>query len=164
MSLQRLRLSLERLIPPGNADTTRLADFESLFLTSRQCSEKYQRLIPEMLNAGNSEEPADFEQTMMWFAFKNDKPPDESIFGDNEEEKEERWKKDWLDRMERREWAYLTQPPRVVLTAFEGTDSDHITYVPAVPSHIPPHRSICGGDVRFPQETETARSAVDPLA
>jgi len=46
---------------------------------------------------------------MMWLAFKNDKPPDESIFGENEEEKEEKWKKDWLDRMERRELVHLTR-------------------------------------------------------
>lgn len=103
MSLQRLRLSLQRLIPLGSPDPTLLADLESLFLTSRQCSEKYQRLISEILNTGNSDEPNDFEQGMMWFAFKSDKPLDESIFGDNEEEKEETWKKDWLDRMERRE-------------------------------------------------------------
>ena len=107
MSLQRLRLSLERLIP-RDTDPIRLADLESLFLTSRQCSEKYQCSIPEILNAGNPDEPADFEQTMMWFAFKNDKPSEESIFGDNEEEKEEKWKKDWLDRMERRESVYLS--------------------------------------------------------
>ena len=103
MSLRRLRPSLERLIPRDNAVPIRIADLESLFLTSRQCSDKYHRLVPENLNAGNSEEPADFEQSMMWLAFKNDKPADESIFGDNEEEKEEKWKKDWLDRMERRE-------------------------------------------------------------
>jgi hypothetical protein len=107
MSLQRLHLSLQRLIPPANADPTLLADLESLFLTSRQCSEKYQRSIPEILSTGNPDEPDDFEQGMMWFAFKNDKPPDESIFGENEEEKEEKWKKDWLDRMERRESVHL---------------------------------------------------------
>jgi len=103
MSLQRLYRSLQRLLPLANVDPTHLADLESLFLTPRQCSEKYQRLIPEILNTGNPDEPNDFEQGMMWFAFKSDKPPDESIFGDNEEEKEEKWKKDWLDRMERRE-------------------------------------------------------------
>lgn len=109
MSLQRLHLSLQRLIPPANVDPTLLADLESLFLTSRQCSEKYQRLVPEILSTGNPDEPDGFEQTMMWFAFKNDKPPDESIFAENEEEKEEKWKKDWLDRMERREWVHLAQ-------------------------------------------------------
>ncbi|KAF9653575.1 hypothetical protein BDM02DRAFT_3257668 [Thelephora ganbajun] len=103
MSLQRLHLSLRRLIPPTSPDPTLLADLESLFLTSRQCSEKYQHLIPEVLNTANPDELIDFEQSVMWFAFKNDKPPDESAFGDNEEEKEEKWKKDWLDRMERRE-------------------------------------------------------------
>ena len=109
MSLKRLYLSLQRLVPPAKGDPTFLADLESLFLTSRQCSEKYQRLIPEVLNTGYPDEPNDFEQGMMWFAFKNDKPPDESIFGDNEEEKEEKWKKDWLDRMERRESVHLAQ-------------------------------------------------------
>ena len=108
MSLQRLHPPLQRLFPPANADPTLLADLESLFLTSRQCSEKYQRLIPEILNTGNPDESNDFEQTMMWFGFKNDKPLDESIFGENEEEKEEKWKKDWLDRMERRESVHLT--------------------------------------------------------
>lgn len=104
MSLQRLRLSLERLIPRGNPDLTPIADLESLFLTSRQCSEKYQQSIPGILNAVNPDEPLEFEQSMMWFAFKNDKPPEESVFGGNEEEeREEKWKSDWLDRMERRE-------------------------------------------------------------
>jgi hypothetical protein len=103
MSLRRLRPSLERLIPRDNTNPVWIAHLESLFLTSRQCSDKYHRLVPEILNSGNSEEPADFEQSMMWLAFKNDKPADESIFGDNEEEKEEKWKKDWLDRVERRE-------------------------------------------------------------
>ena len=105
MSLRRLHLSLRRIVSPIRTDL--LGDLESLFLTSRQCSEKYQRLISGILSTGNPDEPNDFEQAMMWFAFKNDKPPDESIFGDNEEEKEERWKKDWLDRMERRESANL---------------------------------------------------------
>ena len=109
MSLQRLYLSLQRLVPQANADPALLADLESLFLTSRQCSEKYHRLVPEILNTGNSDAPNDFEQGMMWFAFKNDKPPDESGYGDNEEEKEEKWKKDWLDRMERRESVYFDQ-------------------------------------------------------
>ena len=99
-------MSLQRLVPRANADPTHLANLESLFLTSRQCSEKYQRLIPGILNTGDPDVPSDFEQGMMWLGFKNDKPPDESIFGDNEEEKEERWKKDWLDRMERRESVY----------------------------------------------------------
>ncbi|KAF9788012.1 hypothetical protein BJ322DRAFT_598281 [Thelephora terrestris] len=103
MSLRRLRSSLERLIPRDDADPTRLANLDALFLTSRQCSDKYHRLVPEILNTGNSDSPADFEQSMMWLAFKNDKPADESIFEDNEEEKDEKWKKDWLDRMERRE-------------------------------------------------------------
>ena len=103
MSLRRLRSSLERLIPRDDADPTRLANLEALFLTSRQCSDKYHRLVPEILNTGNSDSPANFEQSMMWLAFKNDKPADESIFEDNEEEKDEKWKKDWLDRMERRE-------------------------------------------------------------
>ena len=109
MSLQRLHPSLQRLIPPANADPTLLADLESLFLTSRQCSEKYQRSMPEILSTGNPDEPDGFEQAMMWLAFKNDKPPDESTFGENEEEKDEKWKKDWLDRMERRELVHLTQ-------------------------------------------------------
>jgi len=65
--------------------------------------------MPEILNTGNPDEPDGFEQTMMWLAFKNDKPPDESILGENEEEKEEKWKKDWLDRMERRELVYPAQ-------------------------------------------------------
>lgn len=104
MPLRRLRLSLERLIPRDAADPSRIADLESLFLTSRQCSEKYQRLIPGILNTVNSDDsPELFEQSMMWFAFKNDKPQDESGFGGDEEEREEKWKLDWLDRMERRE-------------------------------------------------------------
>ena len=106
MSLRRLHPSLQRLIPRANVDPTPIADLESLFLTSRQCSEKYQRLIPAILDAGDPDVPSDFEQGMMWLGFKNDKPLDESIFGDNEEEKEEKWKKDWLDRMERRESVY----------------------------------------------------------
>lgn len=159
MSSQRLPVSLERLLP-RNAGPTQLVDLESLFLTSRQCSEKYQRLIPEILNAGNPDEPADLEQTMMWFAFKNDKPLEESIFGDNEEEKEEKWKKDWLDRMERRELACLPQPLGVSLTGFKSADSNHPTYVPT----MPPRRSVCLGCIHFSQETETAQSATDPLA
>ena len=159
MSLQRLRLSLERLIP-RNTDPARLANLESLFLTSRQCSEKYQRSIPEILNAGNPDEPADFEQTMMWLAFKNDKPSEESVFGDDEEEKEEKWKKDWLDRMERRESVYLSQPLGATLTGSKSADSDHPTYIPTVPRH----RSVCRGCIHFSQETETAQSATDPLA
>lgn len=105
MPLRRLHLSLQRIISPIRTDL--LVDLESLFLTSRQCSEKYQRLVPGILSTGNPDEPNGLEQAMMWLAFKNDKPPDESIFGDNEEEKEEKWKKDWLDRMERRESANL---------------------------------------------------------
>ena len=73
---------------------------------------------------------------MMWLGFKNDKPPDESIFGENEEEKEEKWKKDWLDRMERRESVYLYEISRVMLTTSKGTDSDPPTPVPVVLSHI----------------------------
>ena len=142
MSLQRFHLSLQRLIPSANTDPARLADLESLFLTSRQCSEKYQRSIPEILNTGNPDEPDDFEQTMMWFAFKNDKPPDESIFGENEEEKEEKWKKDWLDRMERRESVHHTLFWGAILTIFKGTDSDTPAFIPAVQSHILPCCSI----------------------
>jgi len=143
MSLQRFHPSLQRLIPPGSADPTLLADLESLFLTSRQCSEKYQRLIPEILGTGNSDEPDDFEQGMMWFAFKNDKPPDESILGDSEEEKEEKWKKDWLDRMERRESVYLTVFSSVTLTTSKGTDPDPLTSISALPSHTTSHHPIC---------------------
>ena len=149
MSLQRLHLSLQRLIPRANDDPTLIADFESLFLTSRQCSEKYQRSIPELLSSGNPEEPNDFEQSVMWFAFKNDKPPGESIFGGDEEEKEEKWKKDWLDRMERRELVYLNQFSCVVLTISKSTDPDPPTSVPAVLSHTLPRRSVCCGRVRF---------------
>ena len=143
MSLQRLHLSLRRLIPQTNDGPALIADLESLFLTSRQCSEKYQRSIPEILNTGNSEEPNDFEQGMMWFAFKNDKPPDESILGGDEEEKEEKWKKDWLDRMERRESVYLSQFSCVMLITSKGTDSNPPTPVPAVPSYTLPHHSVC---------------------
>lgn len=133
MSLQRLCTSLERLIPRGNDDFTRIADLESLFLTSRQCSKKYQRLVPEILSAVNSDEPPDFERVMMWFAFKNDKPPDESTFGGNEEEREEKWKTDWLNRMERRESVILPpDSPRVLLTLLKGTDPNHPTPVPTV--------------------------------
>ena len=149
MSLQRLHLSLQRLLPRANADPTLLADLESLFLTSRQCSEKYQRLIPGILNTGDPDVPSDFEQCMMWLGFKNDKPTDESIFGDNEEEKEEKWKKDWLDRMERRESACPVQSLCVILTTFKGTDSNTLTHVPAVPSHVVPHHSPRRGHVRF---------------
>ena len=149
MSLQRLHLSLQRLIPRANDDPTLIADLESLFLTSRQCSEKYQRSIPELLSSGNPEEPNDFEQGVMWFAFKNDKPPDESIFGGDEEEREEKWKKDWLDRMERRELVYLNQFSCVVLTISKSTDPDPLTSVPAVPSYTLPRRSVCCGRVRF---------------
>lgn len=143
MSLQRLRFSLERLIPRDNTDSTRLTDLESLLLTSRQCSEKYHRLIPEILNTGNPDEPADFEQNMMWFAFKNDRPPDESIFGNNEEEKEERWKKDWLDRMERRELVLFSLSPRIPprgaddLRGFRFRSS-YICFGCATPHPIPP--------------------------
>jgi hypothetical protein len=135
-------MSLERLIPRDDADLTRIADLESLFLTSRQCSEKYQRLIPEILNTVNPEEPVEFEQSMMWFAFKNDKPPDESILGGNEEEREEKWKTDWLDRMERRESVHLPQSLLVLLTVFKGTDPNHLTPVQTVSSRIPSHLSI----------------------
>lgn len=164
MSLQRLRLSLERLILPDNPDSIPIADLESLFLTSRQCSEKYQRFIPEVLNTVNPDEPVEFEQTMMWFGFKNDKPPDESIFGENEEEKEERWKSDWLDRMERRELVCFQHFPRLMLTVFKGTDSNHLTSVPTVPSCNSSYRSTCRSHACFPQETETAQSTTGPLA
>jgi len=93
--------------------------------------------------------PSDFEQGMMWLGFKNDKLPDESIFGDNEEEKEEKWKKDWLDRMERRESVYLGQSSCAMLTTSKGTDSDPLTPVPAVPSHVLPRRSARRGHVGF---------------
>ena len=142
MSVQRLHPSLQRLIPRTNDDPTLIADLESLFLTSRQCSEKYQRSIPEILNTGNSEEPNDFEQCMMWFAFKNDKPPDESILGDNEDEKEEKWKKDWLDRMERRESVYLNQFSCTMLTTSKGTNSNPLAPIPVVLSHILPRGSV----------------------
>lgn len=164
MSLRRLRLSLERLIPRENADPSRIADLESLFLTSRQCSEKYQRLIPEFLNTVNPDEPAEFEQTMIWFAFKNDKLPDESVFGGNEEEREEKWKADWLDRMERRESVYPLRLPRVPLTAFKGTDSNHLTPVPGVSYRTPSHWSVCRRHPCLSQETKTAQSTTDPLA
>ena len=164
MSLRRLHLSLQRLIPPANADSNLLADLESLFLTSRQCSEKYQRLIPEILSTGNPDEPGDFEQGMMWFAFKNDKPPDESIFGDNEEEKEEKWKKDWLDRMERRESVYLIRFSCAILTIPKGADSDPFTSIPAVPSCIIPRRSIYRAQVRFSQEAQTAEQIADAFS
>jgi len=143
MSLQRFHPSLQRLIPPASTDPTLLADLESLFLTSRQCSEKYQRLIPEILGTENPDEPNDFEQGMMWFAFKNDKPPDESILGDNEEEKEEKWKKDWLDRVERRESVYLTLFSSMMLTISKGTDPDPLASIPAMQSHTIPHRPFC---------------------
>ena len=163
MPLLRLHPSLQRLIPRANASPILLADLESLFLTSRQCSEKYQKTIPEILGTGNPDEPNGFEQGMMWFGFKNDKPPDESIFGDNEEEKEERWKKDWLDRMERRESVYLDQFSCVMLTTSKSPGPDPLTPVPAVPSHILPRRSASRGHVRFSQETETAEPAIDTL-
>ena len=163
MSLQRLRLSLERLIPPENADLTRIADLESLFLTSKQCSEKYHRLIPEILGTVNPEEPAEFDQTMMWFAFKNDKPPDESIFGGNEEEREEKWKADWLERMERRESVHFPRFPRVLLTVFKGSDPNNLTPVPNVSPRIPSRRSTCPRRTYFSQETKARQSAVGPL-
>ena len=163
MSLQRLRISLERLIPQDSADPTRLADLESLFLTSRQCSEKYQRLITEILNTGNSDEPADFEQTMMWFAFKNDKPSDESIFGEGEE-KEEKWKKDWLDRMERRESVYHPQILCMILTISKGADSNHFALVPTLLSRLPSHRPIYRGRFGSFQEAKTTQTAFGPLA
>ena len=143
MSLQRLHLSFERLISLDNADPTRIADLESLFLTSRQCSEKYRRLIQEILNTVNLAEPSEFEQSMAWFAFKNDKPPDESISAENEEEREEKWKTDWLNRMERRESVSLPQSPRVLLTVSKGTDSNHLAPIPTLSSRIPSHRSFC---------------------
>jgi len=150
MSLRRLHLSLQRLISRANVDPTLLADLESLFLTSRQCSEKFQHLIPGILNTGDPDVPSDFEQGMMWLAFKNDKPPDESTLGDNEEEKEEKWKKDWLDRMERRESVHPGHSSCVTLTTSKGTDSDPLTPVPAVPSYPIPRRSVRRGRVRFP--------------
>ena len=150
MSLQRLHLSLQRLIPRRNADNALLADLESLFLTSRQCSERYHHLVPELLNIGNPDIPSDPEQAMMWFAFKNDKPPDESTLGENEEEKEEKWKKDWLDRMERRESVCLPRFYCALLSTLKGTGSSPLASVPVMPSHSISHRSARRGHVCLP--------------
>jgi len=100
----------------------------------------------------------------MWLGFKNDKPPDESIFGENEEEKEEKWKKDWLDRMERRESVYPCWISRVMLTTSKSTNSDPLAPVPTVLSHILPRRSARRGNVRFSQETETGEPTIDTFA
>ena len=101
--------------------------------------------MPEILSTGNPDESDGFEQAMMWLAFKNDKPPDESTFGENEEEKEEKWKKDWLDRMERRELVHLTQLSWVILTTSKGTGSDTLASIPDVQSYTLPRCSTYRG-------------------
>jgi hypothetical protein len=91
-----------------------LDEVESLLLTARQCGEKYHTKIPQILLSHNPEEgeTADGEDSqeedmsMMWFAFRHDKPThdDETEYTDGkEDEVEDRWRKAWLARMERRE-------------------------------------------------------------
>jgi hypothetical protein len=71
----------------------------ALLLTARQCSEKYHTTIPDLLLSQSQHSTED--EGIMWYAFRNDKPLEPSIEGD--EEADDKWRKAWLERMERRE-------------------------------------------------------------
>jgi hypothetical protein len=94
------------LAPPQHHEALENAcdALESLLLTPRQCSEKYHIRFPNILVSGAEDEDEDLN--MMWYAFRNEKPiHDEGEYPDGEEEEvvEDRWRKAWLERIERRE-------------------------------------------------------------
>lgn len=68
---------------------------EPLILTSRAASEKYHTELVQILADGGG--AGEQEEQMMWFAWNYEKV-DESVDADDE-----KWRKCWLDRLEKRE-------------------------------------------------------------
>ncbi len=69
-------------------------------LTTRTAAEKWNATVPKLL-AG--EENHHFpQQDIMWFSLKYEKS-DEPMEGENPDDAEERWRVNWLRRMEQRE-------------------------------------------------------------
>ncbi|KZT28138.1 hypothetical protein NEOLEDRAFT_1167810 [Neolentinus lepideus HHB14362 ss-1] len=79
---------------------------DPLLLTSRSCANKYHVEVPQILaDEGGS---GDIEEGTMWFAVGYEKGDEEEgsitmTSQDAQDNGEEKWKKKWLERMERRE-------------------------------------------------------------
>jgi hypothetical protein len=78
---------------------------EPLMMAPRSASNKYYVDLPRILADGGG--AGEVEEDIMWFAlsFEKENDDDQSSNNNNGDEawKNERWRKDWLERMERRE-------------------------------------------------------------
>ncbi len=97
---------------------------ESILLTGRVASDKYRVELPQLIADGGGAE--EIEELMMWYALsyeKNDNTECQSRAGTNErtEEllKDDKWRKRWFERMERREYVINTSP---LMLAHVGPD------------------------------------------
>ena len=108
MPLNLLSLSLRRVHAPSTSTVHPLhALLDPLLLTTGSTTKKYREELPKILiNGGGAGE---MEETMMWYAVSHEKAEEEdrtrSVTSANDDGPwvDEKWRKNWLDRMERRE-------------------------------------------------------------
>lgn len=81
---------------------------ERLLLTPRACSAKYQVELSQILSDGGG--AGEIEETVMWYALNNEKRDAEDerarpagVTHDDGPWVDEKWKRKWLARMEKRE-------------------------------------------------------------
>ncbi|OBZ73106.1 hypothetical protein A0H81_06741 [Grifola frondosa] len=92
-SLRRIRFSTPPPSQPPNCAHPIHALLQSLLLTPRAAAQKYYARIPQVI--ADERETEDTEENMMWYALNHEKA--------DEADDDERWRKAWLERMERRE-------------------------------------------------------------
>lgn len=102
--LAHLVISLQRLQPVDSdlsiaSDITLHELLDPLLLSSRDASEKYRTELVHILADGGG--AGEQEECMMWYAWNYEKDGDGDAANEVESEK---WKKRWLERLERREY------------------------------------------------------------
>jgi hypothetical protein len=105
MPLHLLGPSLRRVHAPSTSTVHPLhALLDSLLLTTGSTTKKYREELPKILMNGGG--AGEMEETMMWYAVSHEKAEEEDwtrAANDDGPWVDEKWRKNWLDRMERRE-------------------------------------------------------------
>jgi len=106
-SLQRIPSNKEALLHPAHSL------LESLLLTPATTMKKYHTDLPHLLES--EEGVGEIEEEMMWFAVSHEKKVSAKIGSQAQEAetdvwKDESWRSQYLERMERREYVVRVHP------------------------------------------------------
>jgi hypothetical protein len=101
MPLDRLVPSLSRITSPTPTQHPLHAFLDPLLLTPRTISKKYHVELPQILSHGGG--AGEMEEAMMWYTLNHEKVDD--VEGGELEGPwvNEKWRKKWLERLEKRE-------------------------------------------------------------